>query len=62
MIMQLDALRMQLDTLPDIQVALRHSTTSSEFSSRVPLLPTPDLGHNLFYNLKVLVASLLLYF
>jgi len=60
MILHLDVLRKQSDAPPNIQVASRHSTTPSELSSRVPPLPAPDLGHNLFY--KVIVTSLLLYF
>jgi len=62
MIVHLDVLRIQPGTPPNIQVVLGRSTTPSERSSRVRPLPAPDLGHNLFYNLEVLVASLLLYF
>ena len=62
MIVILDALRTQPDAPSNIQMASRRWTTPSQLSSRVPPLPTPDLGHNLFYNLQVLVASLLLYF
>ena len=61
MIVHQDALRTQPDAPPNIQMAPKCRTTPSELSSRVPPLLAPDLGHNLFYNLKVLVASLLSY-